>query len=260
MLNKDLTTSRQLPVWAAFAHAMSSVRHNLTMAFRVSWPWYALIALISLTMQYVTGGNASADRPDVGTALVMAALILVSSASIAVNWHRYILLDDVPPASMLLRLDPLMWRYLGNLLLIGLLVFLVMIPFSLVAALLNAGNAGFAFVFFVALPIAGFLFFRLGVKLPSIALGRTDFSFNDAWAVTKGNGWEIVQLFFLNIAAALLVSLVIYGIERAVGFANAELGEIVSFILQFLANWFFTIFGITILTSLYGFFVQHRDF
>jgi hypothetical protein len=30
--------------------------------------------------------------------------------------------------------------------------------------------------------------------------------------------------------------------------------------LELAANWILMIFGITILTSLYGFFVQHRDF
>ncbi|CAN5133904.1 hypothetical protein BH10PSE7_BH10PSE7_41460 [soil metagenome] len=260
MLNKVVMPRRQLPVWAAFSHAVSSVRDNLKIAFRVSWPWYAVLGISTAIIRLAWGEPASDAHPDIVPALVLAALILVSSAGIAVNWHRYILLDDIPHGGMLLRFDGLMWRYLGNLLLIGLLIFIAMIPFSLVAALLNAQPPGLVAAFFVALPFAGLLFLRLGIKLPAIALGRNDFGFQDAWRATAGNGWQIVQLFLLNIGAAILVSFAIYLIEQVIELASPQAAGFVSFAVEFVANWIFTIFGITILTSLYGFFIQNRDF
>jgi len=39
-----------------------------------------------------------------------------------VNWHRYILLDEVPHGMERLRLDATVWRYVGNILLIALIL------------------------------------------------------------------------------------------------------------------------------------------
>ena len=46
----------------------------------------------------------------------------------------------------------------------------------------------------------------------------------------------------------------------AVNAIHPMIGLTLGFMLQLLVNWIFTIFSITVLTSLYGFFVEKRDF
>jgi len=49
-------------------------------------------------------------------------------------------------------------------------------------------------------------------------------------------------------------------LQYTIGTASPALWDVVGTVLQMAVNWIFTIFGITILTSLYGFFVENRDF
>lgn len=252
--------TRQLSAWAAFTHAVASVRDNLHVAFRVSWAWYALILLATAALQFITTETPRTSGEPSFSDFVLAVLTLVSSASIAVNWHRYILADELPDRQNLLRFDSLMWRYLGNLLLIGLIIFGAMVPISVLALVNQQSMAGFIILIIFGLPLAGLLFLRLGVKLPAVALDDRNFGLKDAWRHTSGNAWQIIALFALNIALALAMSAVIYGVGQILEQVSTGFAALVSAILELAANWVMTIFGITVLTSLYGFFVQHRDF
>ena len=121
--------TRQLPAGACIRHAISSVRNNIVYAFRISWPWYAVMAPIVIALillaNYLAGGN-----PEAGTGmtilidLIRGLVTMLAFASIAVNWHRYILLDEVPHGSEIFRLDDKTWRYFGNLLLLLLILLL----------------------------------------------------------------------------------------------------------------------------------------
>ena len=73
--------------------------------------------------------------------LVIAAFSLVIFSSIAVNWHRYILLDEVTASEKIFRLDRPVWSYAGRTLLIMLVTLVPVVIFSLifVAALPNLG-------------------------------------------------------------------------------------------------------------------------
>ena len=53
--------------------------------------------------------------------LVIAAFSLVIFSSIAVNWHRYILLDEITASEKIFRLDRPVWNYAGRTLLIMLI-------------------------------------------------------------------------------------------------------------------------------------------
>src|SRR5439155_13916851 len=97
------------------------------MAFRVAWPWYAIITPISLGFYFLlalaTGGDPeSSPALDFVVTLVAGAIAMMAASSIAVNWHRYILRDEVPRGGDVLRLDEVVWRYFGNMLLIMLSV------------------------------------------------------------------------------------------------------------------------------------------
>lgn len=260
---------RSLPAGRCIGHAVSSVRNNIAYAFRISWPWYAVfvpvVVALSVMLDRATGGNPETNP---GTALLINLLIalvtLLAFASIAVNWHRYILLDEVPRGAGVFRLDDKTWRYFGNLLIISLAVLaailVIGLPLGLIGGLIGAIDSFLILIVIAVIPVIGVLALRLGVKLPAVALGRIDFHMRDAWSVTNGNNLPIFLIFLFEIVVALGAGLVLGALAYAANAVHGVLGVAVGFGLQLVVNWIFTIFSITVLTSLYGFFVEGRDF
>jgi hypothetical protein len=260
---------RQLSAGQCIRHALNSVRNNVAYAFRISWPWYAVLIAVNLVASFfVTPLQADAPQEPSGPeAVVLFALVLLSLvafASIAVNWHRYILLDEVPRGSEIFRLDEKTWRYFGNILLISLILIVMMAvivtPLLLIAVNTNALAFPSIIVMVIGLIFAAILFFRLSVKLPAVALGRTDFGFRQALSVTQGNNIPLFLIVLFEIVVGFAVLALLLLLTLALSSISATLAFIVSAVLQIVINWIFTIFSITILTSLYGFFVEGRDF
>lgn len=269
MNTSDSAAPRQLPAGECIEHALQSVRRNIGYAFRISWPWYAVLAVVNIAVMVFTG-YALTGGIEVNPGLILPVVFLVilltmlAFASIAVNWHRYILLDQVPIGAELFRLDGLTWRYFGNILLIGLIIGIAMAVFMLVLqafaslstitaiASIFIGLAGF-----VALAIS---VYRLGVKLPAVAIGRRDFSLKHAWAATSGNKQPIFFVLLIQFLLALGVGIVIFMLDFALAYVEPILGLVISQLIQVFVGWLLAVFGITILTSLYGFFVEGRDF
>ena len=264
---------KKLPVTGAMSHALSSTRNFIGFAFYISWPWILMLLPLNVAVNlYLVNHNLTDPTKYNGTAsaltfILSAANILVYS-SIAVNWHRFVLLDDVPVGLQRLRLDGLTLRYffnvIGIMFMVGLLAAICMVPVGILLAMFGGTLHGLpAFLFGLAiLPIVGFLlvsFYRLSVKLPAVALGRTDFTFGNAWRATSDNFWQFLGLFLLFLICTVIVLLALLMaafIFRSFGLAGLS----ISLAMQVMVNWLMTILGVTLLTSLYGFFVEGRDF
>jgi hypothetical protein len=261
---------RPLPVTAAFAHAFKSTSNNLSFAWYASWPWLAVLVPVLIAGNvYVftkTGGDPTRmDAASATTGLIMTLLNALAFASIAVNWHRYVLLDEVPQGAQRLRLDDTAWRYFGNTLLIFLIIFGLGFAVTLVLALLGAALGTAAVIVtsaaFAAVGLIGLsMFYRLGIKLPAVALGRSDFGFRDAWRMTVGNGWQVLGLALLYLATALAAAIPVWIVSMVIGLVGGLPALALIVAVQTLASWLLTILGVTLLTSLYGFFVEGRDF
>jgi hypothetical protein len=261
--------TRKLPAGTCIWHAINSVRNNLAYAFRISWPWYAVIAPVVVALMllstYVTPG-----KPDAGPGatalidLIRGLLTMVAFASIAVNWHRYILIDEVPRSTEIYRLDDKTWRYFGNLLLLFLILMvigtLIGLPIGFIGGLGGSRESIVILTVLLVVPVAGVVALRLGTKFPAIALGRRDFSMKDAWAATAGNNLPIFLVILFEVVAAAFVVAIIGIIAYLTNQVSPTLTVVVAFILGLVVNWIFTIFSITVLTSLYGYFVENRDF
>src|SRR5205085_2731995 len=107
---------------------------------------------------------------------------------------------------------------------------------------------------------AGAFISMLSLKLPAVALGRTDFSFRDALKSADGNFWQIAVVFVLNALAIFLPALALNEIILLLRQTNPAFAVPAGLILSVPLNLFFTLFSISVLTSLYGFFVEKRDF
>jgi hypothetical protein len=269
---------RTLPVSAAIAHVWRSTSHNLWFALRAQWPWFVLLAVLfsvlasTVSIEF-TGDQAAMEaqlkeHPERAGTFVFAIVTSVFAAmlafsSIAVSWHRYVLLDEVPQGLAKLRVDALVWRYLGNIILITLMAAVAALPLTFVVLPLMSinpvlgGGAFMAYAVFVLLPVI----YRLSIKLPAVALGEQRFRMGDAWNVSRGNWGQIVGLGLVYSLISWAIGLVLLGISTIlVNVFGPTVGFWTDLALQVVVNWVLTVMGITLLTSLYGFFVEKRDF
>ncbi len=269
---------RKLPVFEALGHAFRSTTDNIGFAFHISWPWVLILLPfnVATNLYMILNGLETGGGPDpakIGTYFAVAAPLILASivayASIAVNWHRYVLLDEIAQGWQRLRIDSLTWRYIGNFILVVLVLVACAIPvgvaFALVGFLANAllGGEMVALLLVPAvLALYAFAFvagYRLSVKLPAIALGRSDFSMGDAWRATKGNSWRMLGLLILFVLCLVLIGVIMLAITYAFGLLGT-VGLSLAVAIQVMVNWVATILGVTLLTSLYGFFVEGREF
>ena len=146
---------------------------------------------------------------------VYYAVWFVAICSMAVNWHRFLLRDDIPEGWENLRLDGKVWRYAGNSLLISLIAGLIFLAFFIVIVIaglvmraLHGAAPGdpqawsLAFVLLMLVSFAVSLLplifmFRLSIKLPAIAVGD-DYGLGDAWRDSRGNNIRLFGFMLLS--------------------------------------------------------------
>jgi len=199
--------------------------------------------------------------------LVAAIFLLWSISLVAIVWHRYILLEEVPQGFIPYRSDFHVGRYfwygVGISLLAVLAVgvvstFLGMIlgPFFMgsmqgLAEGQSSGVAGMAFLIGIVLgTIVAVLYLRMALILPAVALDE-GLTLGQAWEKTSGYTGAILvlalALAFINAVVPVVIDLVF--------------GELVwiNMALVGLYQWFYFMLGISILSTLYGVIVQKRE-
>ncbi len=217
--------------------------------------WIPVLFLLGVVEILV--GEPDLQNPQFGLPVLMqivsAVVGLLGFCSMAVSWHRFILRDEIGSPA---RIDAPVLRYAGNSLLIMLIVVVPAVILLVLSQLVPALG-----VLLIVLSIAGGLIVtRLSVKLPAVALGNTDFGFRDAWKATTDNNWQLLGVFLLNAAVvfgALVLLVIIAGIINAISPAAAQVFLLVA---DAVLKLFLTLFNASIFTSLYGFFVERRDF
>ena len=253
----------KLPALLAIKHALMAVIHFRYAGIRIGLPWILVLAGLSLldrnffTAADSTGYGATSEMIYRPTELIIAALSIVVFSSIAVNWHRYILLDEVTASEKIFRLDRPVWNYAGRTLLIMLIALVPALALS--AIVLNAlpnFRLLLAFPFFAV----GIYIMRMSVALPALALARKDFGITQALRVTQGNNWQFAGLLLLN-GLVLLATFLVLGLVLAIaGSVSMTAGRILAIVLGIPANLFLSLFSVSLLSSLYGFFVEQRKF
>jgi hypothetical protein len=247
---------RKLSPFKAVSHALNSVWSYRAMALRIGLVWIPIMLVVGLVEFYVgrPDPNAQEMTPQALVQLITGIISIIAVCSIAVSWHRFILRDELPAA---LRVDGSVFRYAGNTLLIMLAMLvpgLVFLTFVLLA------SPAVAILGLPLIVLAGGAVTRASIKLPAVALGDTGFGFRDAWKVSEGNFWSCAGVFLLNAAillAILMVLTMFAGLLDRISF-----GLSIAFQLAAIAflQLFYAIFNASIFTSLYGFFVERRDF
>ena len=180
-----------LPVSRTVGEAFGTVPTNLLTLLRILWGWIALfLVAFACAVAYWEMWWPQHLRAKAPTAAFMVPVLLLFGlsftgfASIAVAWHRLLLLGEQPPA-LYLRAGGQMPRYLGRLIIIGLICSAVQVVFGLVGFrtgllapprpdlppspedFLNNLLMGLV----LSIP-AIMIMSRLSISLPGIAIGR----------------------------------------------------------------------------------------
>lgn len=247
---------RKLSPFKAVSHALNSVWNYRSVALRIGMVWVPITLVAGLVELYVGPPDPKAEAltPQLLVQLLTGIISVIAVCSMAVSWHRFILRDE--PATGL-RLDGPVFRYAGNTVLIMLAMLVPALLFLVGLVFLPSAGALLGLLLII---LAGGVVTRASVKLPAVALGNPDFSFRDAWKASEGNFWACVGVFLLNAAILLGILLTL----TIVSGLFAQISDVLSLgfnvVAVALLQLFYSIFNASIFTSLYGFFVERRDF
>lgn len=241
--------------WAILVHSVRQVFGNLQAALRISGVLFAAIAVIG-----VLGGpmDQVGAPSDLGLVLVLAIVSVVISLWIAVAWHRYVLLREGGNTALPAFRGDAIGRYFVN----GLLVALIMIPIAVVLGIAAAmvfsasfapgASAGQSLGALMAIGLIVYvpmmvIFYRLAAILPAAALGQP-LPLGAAWAATRGETVAMLVLALFTVVSGGVVALLSAALPSILGLAVGILGQ-----------WALTMIGASILTTIYGHYIEKRD-
>jgi hypothetical protein len=217
----------KLPIWDVVGAAYTDYLQNFADVLRASWLWLAITAVFCgvMSWQQWSMPGAAAHKPgqlDFATMSVnMACVYLVlflATISIAVAWHRRIILGERPPFGGFNIANGSFWRCMG----IGLLICgfaLLPILLFLVPGILILTYAGPTAVILVPLiwtilfPLIAIVYvlalavmLRLSMLLPARATGDLDLRLAQSWHRTRGNCWRIFWGGAICVLAPMMVA------------------------------------------------------
>lgn len=251
--------------WRIFVHSVRQVFGNLEGALRVS----AVLTIVQIALTLTMGQALLMDQAQLQQGLqdgsialgpylaTLAALVLIG-LWIAVGWHRYVLTNEKPAFVPKLYLDRVL-AYFGKSILIGLLVVpIALVLFFLVALAFGPMLLGPAqsqsllvaavFLLLVYLPV-GTVAMRLSAALPGVAMGP-GVSVFAGWRATAGQTWTVMGVVVLGLIGAQVLAL-----PNMVLFSH---GSVPWLIWNFVSQWVTVMVGVSILTTLYGHYVEGR--
>ncbi len=229
----------KLPFWDTVSLSYSTYSHHFIDAVRASWLW--LIAVAAFTgfasweqwsWMAATMANLKPGVPpqmpvrtaEMAVLMNLAnALLLLAGVSIAVAWHRLMILNEQPDLSGSNLATKNLWRYIAMALGLFVILFLPLIAVMFPALYFLAPVTGPPPpAFFALIPLAFAVYaagmavsLRLTLLLPARAIGNTDQTFKQTWNRTRGNTWRlfwgIVVTTMPPLLIAQIISLVVIG-------------------------------------------------
>jgi hypothetical protein len=245
-----------------FTHSLRQVTGNLRAAIKVS----GLLYSVQFILAFALGNTLFADEAAVMAAmetgefpwttyLLVLAITLTTSIWIAVGWHRYVLKVEQPGLLPEFHADRFL-GYFGKSLLIGLIVLPLAAILGTVASIVLAPLAqpATSLLFEVLIGLVVYLpvavvALRLSAILPGVAL-EPNRSIKEGWAATTGETGQIAVVALLCGAMILFL-----GMPAAYLFGPTS---VLSIVWQFCSGWFVTMVGVSILTTLYGHYIEKR--
>ena len=201
------------------------------MPLTVAISWLQATWLAQATANMASGSRALKPISEFAIPGNLTGLVFtLAGVSIAVAWHRRLLLDEAPGLSGSNLASGSLWRYIGVGIAIGLIVMLpaaaILLPTLVWLAPHFAGKeywppALLIFLLVAAIYIAAFaVMLRLSPLLPARAIGDLSLTFRQVWNRTRGNIWRISWGLFACSTPPILVLQIISVVF--VGFPNPQ--------------------------------------
>jgi hypothetical protein len=243
-------------------HSVRLVLGDWRNALRVTGLLYLIYAIPALIIGLLSPVRAGQSPEEMGAAMMSSApltlitllLLAVVYVWLAVTWHRYILLEEQPAGQLPAFHQKEILSYAFS----AILLFLIMGVFSIVVGLvlsplLVLGIVGVIIMPIVFISLALVVDYRLGLVLPARAIGQR-LTFGDAWAATKGQSGTILVLAIVSALAAVVLDIPAMVLAYLPG-----IGNILALVWRLATGWVTLVVGVSILTTLYGVYVEKRS-
>jgi len=245
-----------------FVHSVRLVLADWRNALKITGLLYLIYAIPALLLGLLfpvpkstdpsaaLGAIASFAPVGIITGLLMAVVYVW----LAVTWHRYILLDEQPSGQLPAFRQSEILSYAGNAILLWLITLAVFLVVGLVTSpLAFLGVLGAILISVIIISIALIVGYRLGLVLPSRAIGQR-LTFGESWAATKGQNATILVLAVVSALAAVVIDIPAMVLAFLPG-----IGGILAMLWRLATGWVTILVGVSILTTLYGVFVEKRS-
>lgn len=239
--------------WKLFNHALRMVIGNWRDVLRI-FLVPGLMVVAALTALFLLLAPSEEGDPNLGILFLFlfAGIMVFFVVWTVVAWHRFVLLEETPTGWIPPVNKERMLSYFGTALLLWFLAVVVMVLVALFAFLVQAMNAA-ALLLVIALPLILFLavlWLRASIVLPAAAVGKP-LKISDALEETVGAGWSILLLIVLIGGLQTGLELLTNGVATV----NAPIAGVFSIVLSV----FLGVLNVSILTTLYGHFVEGRS-
>ncbi|MEO1640779.1 MAG: hypothetical protein AAFU41_16175 [Pseudomonadota bacterium] len=250
-------------------HAFSMIFGNFGQALRVSIGPYILLIMLIVAVIMVVGPSMTEAFPEpdafmappefsltlfLALAIALVAFLFVF-AWVAVSWHRFILLEEYSGILPAIGDRPI-WPYVGRSMLYALVIFLVAIPLFLIVGLIatpftmsGTGIGAALIVFVIAAAILGYVWFRIALALPAVAVGQP---------ITMGQAWAASSAMKGTIFGVSLLLMGINGLAGVLTEIVSGLAPVIGVVLEIFVQWLTLMLGVSILTTLYGHLIEKR--
>lgn len=245
-----------------FVHSVRLVLADWRNALKITGVLYLICAIpgLILALLFPVPTNpaqmASAAANFAGPGLITGLLYLVAFIWMAVAWHRYVLLDEYPAGYLPEFNGSRMLSYFLYSLLIGVIGFIASFIVIAIIGIILAfaqGLIGFAIIMgIIGLAILLVVSYRLGPILPATAVGKP-ITIGQAWTATSGATVDIIILAIISAICAIVIDLP----AGILGMAG-PIGTFLALIWTLVTGWIKLIVGISILTTVYGHYVEGR--
>ncbi len=184
----------------------------------VGWAVFNLLALVAMVVVTVivsvgiglaTGADEGSGAAAAIGGLAGALMTALIETALIVGIYR-VMLRPADPGFLHLRLG----RDEGRLFLVGVILaggvlLLVALATVLGAALATVTPSGRVIAYLAALGVGGWLALRLGLTAP-ISFAEKRIDLRRAWRMSRGRGWALLGMWFLNFCLVMLVWLALW--------------------------------------------------
>jgi hypothetical protein len=248
-----------------FWHAVQMVVNNWQAALRIALFPVLLSVMATIVLNVVTGADLmSLWAGYIGMDGMEGPVMLASFASfiiygviciwITVYWHRYILLEELPNSFVYWADWGTIWAYLLWAFLLALMVAIpLMIPGIILTIALTMMFGGYELatevIIIVFLFVLTIITLRVSIVLPALAI-RRKMSVREGWKAGAGHMPAFALIAFIEI-------LIGYATEVVPSYLGAGV-PLLGFLLSTVLNISLLIVSVSVLTTIYGHFVEER--